>query len=70
MGEAIRKLYYAVFIDGFLYVFGLSENPFIDKLQAIKGRTDSQALADDWARVGADFRKAFDKSVENVKPSF
>jgi hypothetical protein len=66
MAEAIKKIYYTVFADGFFFVFGLAENPLNAKVNTIRNRTASQALASDWANVGADFRKVFDSSIANV----
>ena len=66
MAEAIRKIYYTVFADGFFFVFGLTENPLHDKMEAILKRKDSDALASDWGKIGADFRKVFDRSIANV----
>ena len=57
-----KHLYLNSFVSGFLYVFGLSENPVII-LRSKYQQSDSKGIAEDWINVGGYFQKAIDTNV-------
>jgi len=55
------------FIDGFLYAFGLSDNPLKNIKMKYTFQSDNEAISNDWQRVGIDINKAFHESKETYK---
>ena len=49
------------FFSGFLYFFGLTENPYTKAINQIKRRSDVEALKSDWNVIGKDFQKVIIK---------
>jgi len=62
-----RKTVFLFFIDGFLYTFGLSDNPVKKVKRKISSRSDNYAISKDWHQVGVDIKNAFDESKEACK---
>lgn len=48
------------FFLGFLYFFGLNDNPMMLKLRKRREESDSDRLSGDWYNVGNDIRKAYE----------
>lgn len=57
------KLSETPFIDGFLYVFGLSRSPFADAVEAIKNSTPEDDLQQDFEAIAGDFNRVFQQEV-------
>jgi hypothetical protein len=48
------------FTQGFLYFFGLADNPGKDMLHNMKRKSDAESLLGDWYKVGNDIRSAYE----------
>lgn len=54
------------FFSGFLYFFGLIENPYTKAISKIKRRSDIEALKSDWNVIGKDFQKVITKKKSEL----
>ena len=48
------------FTRGFLYFFGLADNPAENIKSKIFSKSDSERLLDDWRKIGNDIRKSYE----------
>ena len=48
------------FVSGFLYVFGLSENPSAYISKKYNEQNDAERLSNDWYKIGNDIRKSYE----------
>ena len=56
-----QGIYLNSFASGFLYFFGLSDNPFQHLDKKYKQINDANELAKDWTNVGADIKKSYEQ---------
>jgi hypothetical protein len=54
-------------LDGFLYFFGLKENPYKKIYKKMRERSDIEALRSDWQSVGNDFNVVIERERNNLK---
>lgn len=54
-----KQVLFTAFIDGFLYLFGLSDNP-IKGIEIEHFDNDNVSLSKDWENIGVELKKAFD----------
>ncbi len=57
-----KRVIISFFLDGFFYVFGLSENPIKRIHSELKFSDDQQAISDSWRKVGKDIKSVFNES--------
>ena len=50
------------FLSGFMYFFGLADNPYTEVINQIKKRSDIEALKSDFKVVGGDFQRVISKN--------
>ena len=56
-----QYIYLRSFVSGFLYVFGLSENPVVYFKEKYRERNDAEEIAKDWIRIGTDMQKSYEQ---------
>lgn len=64
-----NRRYIAAFINGFLYVFGLSDNPIKRTNENYRSNNDNEALSKDWENVGSELKNAFDVETKQAECS-
>ena len=53
-------------LGGFLYFFGLADNPYKKSIEDNLRRSDFDALRSDWNTVGQDFSRVIEKENLNL----
>ena len=56
-----KYIYLRSFVSGFLYVFGLSENPTIYLNTKYREQNDTNEMVKDWKNIGTDIQKSYEK---------
>ena len=56
-----KSVYLYSFVSGFLYVFGLSENPSRYLNKKFREQNDNDEIAKDWENIGTDIQKSYEK---------
>ena len=61
------NIYLRSFVSGFLYIFGLSDNPFTYLSSKYKNRNDAEEIDKDWRIVGTDIQNSYEQHKSTFK---
>ncbi len=62
-----KRVVMTFFLDGFFYVFGLSDNPIKKIHSELKFYDDQNGIADSWRKVGMDIKSTFYESTSTFQ---
>ena len=64
-----QYIYLNPFLSGFLYVFGLCENPVVYFKEKYKEQNDAEEMTNDWIRIGTDIQKSYEQFKSTSQPA-
>lgn len=56
------------FLRGFLYMFGIGDNPILEILKERRKQTDSERMSEDWVNVGKYIKTAYEQEISATRP--